>query len=164
MLSGPGTDRLAGEIIARLKQKQAASGPYRTLEEFLGAKDATGQAFFQDGMSLLEGAISDAGINTAIAEFSSQWLTQADIMTALAPILFPRSDTFVIRTYGDVVNPVTGLIEGRAWCEALVQRLPSYCDATQAEETATADLNTTNQAFGRRFKIVSFLWLTQSDI
>ena len=86
-------------------------------------------------------------------------------MTALAPVLFPRSDTFVVRTYGEAVNPATGATEGRAWCEATVQRVPDYFDPADPAETAPAALTSTlNQTFGRRFKIVSFRWLTRSDI
>ena len=123
-------------------------------------------------VSLLEKAIEDAALNTeaalgltdTLAEFSSQWLTQGDIMTALAPVLFPRSDTFVIRTYGEAVNPTTAATEGRAWCEAIVQRVPAYFEPTDPEETVPASLNPTNIALGRRFKVVSFRWLTRSDI
>ena len=97
---------------------------------------------------------------------------QADIMTALAPVLFPRSDTFVIRSYGEALNPTTSttaapVVEGRAWCEAIVQRIPDYFDATAATGDAAevAPPNSAiNQALGRRFKIVSFRWLTRSDI
>jgi hypothetical protein len=99
-------------------------------------------------------------------EFSSQYLTQADIMTALAPVLFARSDTFVIRAYGESLNPVTAAIEGRAWCEATVQRLPDYMEATvDAPEVAPAALTSQiNQQLGRRFKVVSFRWLTRADL
>ena len=104
-----------------------------------------------------------------MAEFSSQWLTQGDLLTALAPVLFPRSDTFLIRTYGEAVNPTTGATEARAWCEATVQRGPDYFDPSavtgDAPEVAPAALKSTlNQTFGRRFKIVSFRWLTRSDL
>jgi hypothetical protein len=99
-----------------------------------------------------------------VAEFSSQWLTQGDLMALLAPIFFSRSDTFMIRAYGDSVNPATGDLEGRAWCEALVQRLPDYVDSTQPAETAPAALNSTNQAYGRRFRITLFRWLAPTDI
>jgi hypothetical protein len=67
------------------------------------------------------------------------WLTQADILEALGPILSARSDTFVIRTYGEVLSPqinqknILGSIAAdpsfvlsRAWCEMVVQRVPDY--------------------------------------
>ena len=128
------------------------------MEEFLNPSPLL------NDQSVIEKAIADAGLNSSIPEFSSQWLTQGDIMTALAPVLFPRSDTFVIRSYGEAVNPATGATEGRAWCEATVQRVPEYFDKTQPEETAPADLNSLNQRYGRRFKVISFRWLTRSDI
>ena len=125
--------------------------------------------------SLMERAIADTDINAPVAQFSSQFLTQADVMTALAPVLFPRSDTFVIRSYGEAVNPATSATEGRAWCEAIVQRVPDYLvgpgvDATgaaigDAAEVAPASLvSEINKIHGRRFKVVSFRWLTRSDI
>lgn len=158
---------LANAITAAMLQKHADSGPFTSIEDFLNPSplflDANGQS-----VSLLEKAIATANINASVAEFSSQWLTQGDIMTALAPVLFPRSDTFVIRTYGEAVNPTTGAIEGRAWCEATVQRVPEYFNRTaDPEETAPAaltDPTNLNQTLGRRFKIVSFRWLSRSDI
>ena len=153
---------LATKITAAIRAHQSASGPFRTLEEFLSpSANAT--------TSLLEQAITDAGINVDSdgnpIEFSSQFLTQGDIMTALAPVLFPRSDTFVIRTYGEAVNPATGATEGKAWCEATVQRIPEYFDPADDAIVAPADLTSAlNQNLGRRFKVVSFRWLTRSDI
>ncbi len=156
-------ERLADEIAALNRLKQAASGPWRSVEEFLSPS-----ALFSDpggGMeSLLGKAIALAGLNAEVGEFSSQWLTQADIMTALAPTLFPRSDTFVIRTYGDACNPVTGTIESRIWSEAFVQREPDYFDAEEPAEKSPAELNVVNARFGRRFRIVSFRWLTSADL
>src|SRR5690606_12898031 len=37
------------------------------------------------------------------AAFAPGYLTQADLLSALGPVLSARSDTFRIRTYGDVV-------------------------------------------------------------
>jgi hypothetical protein len=148
---------LARTIATAVRARLVAMGPFRSLEEFL-------KPLAPGGMSLLEQAIADAGLNVDVAEFSSQWLTQADIMTALAPVLFPRSDTFIVRAYGEAINPATGSTEGRAWCEATVQRVPEYFDHTQPAETALADLSETNKLYGRRFKVVSFRWLTRSDI
>lgn len=148
----------ANAIVANIKVKHADSGPFRSMEEFLNLSSRLGD------QSVIEKAIADAGLNSAVPEFSSQWLTQGDIMTALAPVLFPRSDTFVIRSYGEAVNPATGATEGRAWCEATVQRVPEYFDKTQFEETPPAGLNPLNRRYGRRFKVISFRWLTRSDI
>jgi hypothetical protein len=160
---------LAAQIVALVRARNAPGGPgpFRSLAEFLSPSadtlDATGGQ-----ISLLEKAIADAAINVDPdgnpIEFSSQFLTQADIMTALAPVLFPRSDTFVIRTYGEAVNPATGATEGKAWCEATVQRIPEYFDPADDATVAPADLNAINQTYGRRFKVVSFRWLTRSDI
>ncbi|MBW8780618.1 MAG: hypothetical protein JF599_01845 [Verrucomicrobia bacterium] len=95
------------------------------------------------------------------------WLTQADLLQVLGPVLSARSDTFLVRTYGDVKNPVTGNVTGRAWCEAVVQRMPEYTDASsagnQAYDAMTA-LTTNNLKLGRRFKVVSFRWLGPNDI
>ena len=164
---------LADAIVTLIQQRQSTSGPFRHLEEFLNPASP-------GNPSLLEQAIVNANINTNVAEFSAQWLTQGDIMTALAPVLFPRSDTFVVRTYGEAVNPVTTATEGRAWCEAIVQRVPDYFDPTDPAETAPASFDIAvdptdpastpstahqlNKAYGRRFKIISFRWLTRSDI
>ena len=127
--------------------------------------------------SPLEAAIEDAGLNGDFAEYgvsptefpavqmNSQWLTQADILTALAPVLTPRSDTFLVRTYGEAINPATNATEGRAWCEAVVQRVPEYLDPLDAPEVSPLDLaSEVNRAGGRRFKVISFRWLTRADI
>lgn len=163
---------LAAAIVDRVSSRLGNSGPFRSIEEFLNE-------------GILDASIADIpSINQDAdgtqLEFSSQWLTQADIMTALAPILFPRSDTFLIRTYGEVINPATQAVEGRAWCEATVQRVPEFFDPTDPPETPIAAFDATvdpddpasqptaghqlNKLLGRRFKVVSFRWLTRSDI
>ena len=107
--------------------------------------------------------------------YAPKFLTQADILSTLGPSLVARSDTFIIRAYGETVNPLlsateSGFITGRAWCEAVVQRLPDYVDmadpalSSLGAATAPADTNQTNRTFGRRFKIISFRWLTPADI
>ena len=102
------------------------------------------------------------------------WLTQADLLQAIGPVISTRSDTFVIRAYGEtnnpVLNPTTPVAGARAWCEAVVQRMPDYVDQTDfnltgfGNATAPAGTNATNQTYGRRFKIVSFRWLSPNDI
>lgn len=97
------------------------------------------------------------------AAFAPGYLTQADLLTTIGPVITARSDTFVIRAYGDVQNPATNAIEGKAWCEAIVQRLPDYVETTVDAWTIPA-ANTPSGIFGRKFKIVSFRWLSSNDI
>jgi hypothetical protein len=89
------------------------------------------------------------------------YLTQADVLQALGPVLSARSDSFVIRTYGDAVD-ATGKITARAWCEAVVQRTP---EPLVPDETGiNSKLNGKDGDFGRRFVITSFRWLDQKEI
>ena len=98
--------------------------------------------------------------------FAPGYLTQADILSGIGPMLTARSDTFTIRAYGDVRNPVTGDVEGRAWCEAVVQRVPDVTDPVSGTYTAGDELqpSASKYPFGRKFKIVSFRWLNPGDI
>ncbi|MFM7181400.1 MAG: hypothetical protein ACKO2G_08055 [Verrucomicrobiales bacterium] len=114
------------------------------------------------------------------------YLTQADVLQTLGHRLTTRGDTFVIRTYGDAKDP-SGRVTSRAWCEAVVQRIPDYIDAqpigaaagtggNNALEPAairgTSDFNQStntrlldvNRRYGRRFVIQSFRWLSPSEI
>jgi hypothetical protein len=103
---------------------------------------------------------------TALAGFPG-YVLQGDVLSTLGPTLSARSDTFTIRTYGDAVNPVTGEVTGRAWCEAVVQRTPDYVVSAASggnAPTETPVVNSTNDTFGRHFQIVSFRWLSPDDI
>jgi len=183
-LNAAETGALATKIVELITARHGEEGPFLSVGDFLAphpryaAIDAEGGEIPR---SLLEAAIVESGINTAMAEFdpeakvqlNSQWLTQADVMTALAPVLFARSDTFTIRAYGEAVNPATNATEGRAWCEALVQRVPEYFDPPKGDGDLTGDAPETpaenltsplNLANGRRFRILSFRWLTQADL
>jgi Tfp pilus assembly protein PilX len=90
------------------------------------------------------------------------YILQSDLLSTLGPALSARSDTFTIRTYGDAVNPATGEVTGRAWCEAIVQRTPDYIDTTLPD--ATPAPGSSAETFGRRYQIISFRWLTPDDI
>ncbi len=118
------------------------------------------------------------------------YLMQQDILSRLGSFLTVRSDTFKIRAYGEIRNPVSGVVESKAWCEMTVQRTPEYMDNSDFGN-APADvygrekelgyqpglgeynlimnetnggLTKLNQALGRRFKVVSFRWLSDSEI
>ncbi len=88
---------------------------------------------------------------------------QGDVLSSLGAALSARSDTFVIRTYGDAYNAASGEVTGQAWCEAVVQRLPDYVDPS-TDATALPVAGSDNEKFGRRYQIVSFRWLGPEDI
>jgi type II secretory pathway pseudopilin PulG len=92
------------------------------------------------------------------------WLTQADILQAIGPSISVRSDTFRIRAYGESVDPNTGKVKARAYCEAVVQRTPQYTDPTNPPEQDSTALTKTNATYGRKFIITSFRWLSPNEI
>ncbi len=89
------------------------------------------------------------------------YLTQADVLQVLGPVLSVRSDTFVIRAYGDSADPAGGL-RARAWCEAVVQRMPRPLDPDESG----INPRQTDKAldFGRQFVIRSFRWLSPDEV
>lgn len=89
------------------------------------------------------------------------YLIQADVLQVLGPVLTARSDTFVIRAYGDAVD-AAGRIQTRAWCEAVVQRTPQPLDPD--ESGLNPRLAGQAGDFGRRFTITSFRWLSPEEI
>ena len=88
---------------------------------------------------------------------------QADLLTPIAPILSARSDTFRIRAYGEKTTP-GGVVQARAWCEAVVERLPDFVDERNRMTEASGSLLPVNQRFGRRFRVVSFRWLSPQEV
>jgi hypothetical protein len=182
-LSTTEIDALALAMVDQVR----ARGPFVSLADFVNrrlANDATGiqgaldaaieaaglnggvtTAPYGDRPALTGGIVVDAD-HRELAQVAGApgWLKQADLLQALAPGLAARSDTFVVRTYGEVRNPVTDTVEGRAWLEALVQRRPDYVDDANAPEVRATGLNATNTAFGRKFEVVSFRWLKPEDI
>jgi len=102
------------------------------------------------------------------------WLMQQDIVQCFSPVMTARSDTFVIRCYGEYDNPKTGANEGQTWGEAVVQRIPDFVDQSDpnlsaasgglGDATPISKVDVTNKTLGRRFKIVSFRWLNETDL
>jgi hypothetical protein len=178
--------RLAAAVVKGIR----AHGPFHSLAEFVNRPLAGGsEATRMSGLlqSALDGAVNppsslapapglpaNAGRSPSLAwpaaaaghvsTLAPGWLSQADVLAVLGPVLTARSDTFLVRAYGDVVNPVTGVTEGRAWCEAVVQRLPDYVDATDPAEAPAGTLNSLNRIHGRRFQIVRFRWLSAAEV
>jgi hypothetical protein len=148
-LSAADLQDIAQRIALNIRGKFDASGPFRSMEEFLTLKGSNGQTVIED-------AIEQAGVNDALG-ISATTLLQSDIMNALAPFLSVRSDTFRIRVYGESVNPATLRVDGRAFGEAIVQRVPDPVDLND-------DIIKPAGPFGRQFRIISFRWLDPSEI
>ena len=102
-------------------------------------------------------------------------LTQADILAAVGSSLSTRSDTFVIRCFGDAADPLDpSKTLASCWIEAVVQRIPEFCDPSQPPETEVSSpndgqrhnplLSTVNQTLGRRFIILSSRMLGPNDL
>jgi hypothetical protein len=157
---------LAEEVVREVRER----GPFLSLAEFINRRPVSGDL----GRSgALQAALEKAGINDALldpafniptggntADGAPGVLTQADLLTPLAPILTARGDTFRIRAYGEAGGPDGTTV--RAWCEAVVQRVPDYLDpAEKAWETPALPVN---QRFGRRFVELGFRWLSPSEI
>lgn len=81
------------------------------------------------------------------------WLTQGDLLQVLGPVLSARSDSFVIRAYGDAVD-ADGSLKARAWCEAVIQRLPE--PIAPDDSGLNSRLAGKSGDFGRRLVISSF--------
>jgi hypothetical protein len=89
---------------------------------------------------------------------------QGDILTAIAPVLSARSDSFIIRAYGESLDS-SGRVVAKAWCEAVVERTRDFIDPADEPHVMPDDLtSSTNRIFGRQFNIVSFRWLNPKEI
>jgi hypothetical protein len=152
--------------------------PFRTLAQFVSS-------------GILQDAIDNAApaVNSGLVPNSPGALSQHDILERLAPYLSARSDTFIIRAYGEVVDPLlfdaTTSNNGRAtrsqaWLEAVVQRFPDYVDQSNEVPLGgtnqltnepgnfigpnAAGLNALNQNFGRKFRVISLRWLSPDEV
>ncbi|WPJ97178.1 hypothetical protein SH580_05580 [Coraliomargarita algicola] len=90
------------------------------------------------------------------------WTRQADILRPIAPVLSVRDDSFTVRSYG-ATKDLRGNVVAEAWCEAIVKRTAEYVDPSN-EKDDFVDLSDANEAFGRKFEIVAFRWLTEDEL
>ncbi|MCB1132461.1 MAG: hypothetical protein KDN05_15145, partial [Verrucomicrobiae bacterium] len=96
-------------------------------------------------------------------------ISQGDILTGLGSRITVRSDTFRIRAYGEALDRTGKKVEAKAWCEAIVQRVPDYVDPVDAPSVIQEILDdgssgTANQMFGRRYQVLSFRWLAADEV
>ncbi len=163
--SSPVDERLKGVLQAALDMTVSGAGAANTaVAPFNDAPVYTGSGASYMDPELMGGGVTSTAPYSSQSASAPQSLTQADILSAIGAGLSARSDTFTIRTYGEAVNPVTQDIQGRAWCEAIVQRLPEYVDPSATLAHVKAAAGSLNQHMGRRYKIISFRWLSSNDI
>ncbi|MBC7981266.1 MAG: hypothetical protein H7Y36_11955 [Armatimonadetes bacterium] len=178
---------LAKEIVTQVKQR----GPFLSMSEFVNRE--LGAAGDLTLAGALQTAIDKSGINSGAATYgggyeitSTQtdpleletkealqgssaagapgYLMQGDVLNVLGNSATVRSDTFVIRTYGDARDS-SGKVTARAWCEAVVQRVPEYVDQADTADTAPGVLTSqANKDYGRRFTIQSFRYLQPDEV
>ena len=175
---------LAENIVEEIRER----GPFLSLAEFVNRSpggdkekavagalqsaidktDSINARFSEDSRSFtaqeLAGLLFPEAIGQGLnAAGAPGYLTQGDILSAVGPVVAVRSDTFRIRSYGEALDPQSKIV-ARAWCEAVVQRVPEFVDPSDAPETATASLKDINKAFGRRFVVTSFRWLGKEEV
>lgn len=85
------------------------------------------------------------------------FVTQADVLGMIGPALTARGDTFLVRTYGDAVNPKNQKVQTRVWLEAIVQRVPEPVKPLGSDKWVP-------DSQGRLFRIISFRWLAPEEV
>ncbi len=183
-LSDEEIEELAGALVKEIRKR----GPFLSLADFVNRRVGTDtdlaragaiqSALDDDYVSINKRQNSGRSVTDSVAnrfEFPEaeegamnyggpSVVKQADILTPIGPILSARSDTFIIRAYGEA-KAADGQIVARAWCEAVVERGREYVDPSEKATTPQADLTQDmNRRFGREFGIVSFRWLNPHEI
>jgi hypothetical protein len=185
-------DELAEAMVEQVKRR----GPFLSLSEFVNRRLGGGdkklsvkgalqaalddpdvsinagfrnpvRSFSESEVSRLDPLFPEA-LEGPVAYGSAAYVDQADILRNLGAQLTPRGDTFVVRAYGDSLDPA-GKVQARAWCEAVVQRVPEYLQATgdradPAHRKQAELVNEANRRFGRRFRVVQFRWLAAEEV
>lgn len=178
-----------GELAEAIVQEVRKRGPFLSLSDFVNRRVGSDSEFSRAGAVQAALDSEDVSINEAynggdrsVAPAATRGLPfpdaeegpaafgipgivkQADVLTPIAPILSARSDSFLIRGYGEA-RAADGTVTARAWCEALVERTRDYVTGEEPPETRPDLLrNEVDRVFGRRFQMRSFRWLSPTEI
>lgn len=176
-------EELAGAIVIEVRKR----GPFLSLADFINRRPGSNKELalsgaiqsaldsksvsinqaFRSGERAANGnpeGLAFAEAETGAAAYGIPgYVKQADILTPIAPLLSARSDTFIIRAYGEKLD-AGGRVTARAWCEATLQRSAGFVDPSDELTKLPTALNQSNQSFGRRFDVVSFRWLNPSEV
>ena len=157
-------NKLGDAIALRVGERIRLLGPFVSIEEFLAPVESDSFRDPNDStsyLSAMERAILDvAELNQTdsgadVWHHTSSFLSQADVMTGLAPVATTRGDTFVIRSVGRSQTNLQGNDIATVICEARIQRIPEVLDPSDDVVTPS------NTGFGRKFVIVSQRWVTE---
>lgn len=133
--------RLATAIVSEIVSfTEGNQRPPGSIAEFLNA------GILENAINQVETINNRSGDQDAIPGYTASHISQATLMNMIGNKIFVRSDTFTIRAYAEIYDPITGIFEGSAACLAKVVRLPEEHE---------------NPQMGRRFRILSFEWLTE---
>lgn len=176
-------DGLARAIVKEVRKR----GPFLSLADFVNRRVGSDKALAKSGaiqsaldsdeVEINKKQNSSRAVGAAANRFlfpeaesgpmhygAPSLVKQGDILTPIAPILSARSDSFLVRGYGEAKDK-TGNIIARAWCEAVVERDRRYIDPSDEATVLPVSLTReVNRTFGRRFDIVSFRWLNSNEI
>lgn len=181
------TDEQIDELAKAIVKQVRLRGPFTSLADFvnrrpgndkdLALSGALQSALDDPAVSINEG-FRNAGrsLSTVATGFefpeaeqgvkatgAPGYVKQGDLLTPLAPLISVRGDTFLIRSYGDARDK-SGRIIARAWCEAVVRRLPEYVDPAEPADLTGTPTSIANASFGRRFEIIGTRWLAPNEV
>ena len=148
--------------LLNLSEIAGSENPYTDLKNSFPKSDVSTQDTLGNGLSY---PFAEAAEGSPAYGFPG-WARQADVLRAVSGILSARDDTFTIRAYGDVRDPLTDEIVSQSWCEAVVQRKAEYVDDADDTYTLPSDsMNSeVNKRFGRRFEVINFRWLDEGEV
>lgn len=185
MLSNSQIEELAREMVTEVRTR----GPFLSLADFvnrsvgdeseLTVKGAVQAAIDRtsinnsmrlDGKELVNADVGLNGYKSIMAgtgntaSHAPGFVTQGDVLSSIGSRITVRADTFRIRGYGEARDSSGRQVLAKAWCEAIVQRVPDFVDPSDPSSRQYSALNDINKKFGRRYHIVSFRWLAQNEV
>ncbi len=167
---------LAENIVTEVKRR----GPFLSVADFINRR-ITSNTTGKEGALQAALRASSLDLGSGVEEGIAGTIRQGDILAGLGSCIAARSDTFIVRAYGDALD-ASGKVLARAWCEAVVQRTPTpvgdngkLLDMQNPNFPGNDPSRTDNfivnpsasieaKKFGRKFKLISFRWLSKDEV
>lgn len=178
------------DLAEAIVEQVRARGPFGSLADFVNRSLGNPREMSHQESGALQAAIDNTSINQNAVDFSGAeplgsygslfdqtpsgpqatglagYLLQSDILQLLGPVLTVRGDTFIVRSYGEKRDPISGEVLATARCEVVIQRLPLPFESGEdwSDERRLEELIEPTGDFGRNFQVVAFRWLNENDI